>query len=490
MKSDSSAADERIIYNNCCRAGKILIPPFQPHPEPLANLVTFSGGASSTRFMKNIRQYNCLFAFTSMGANVDRSLNDGRGPPIFKINGQVHHRIGSLLPPDGSPPKFIQLYIYDTANEVSNRFRALTSADATNESLDPLITQDLICMLDQHNPFAKKFRMARDRLQTAHSEDFIIRIIGAKEGDPVQYNLPTTDELAMLVVGDFSLDTFKRDIVIQTQSGQLEQISSLHPAYMALQYPLLFPYGERGYQVGVLYNGVLPTNQNAHVKVTMKDYFCYMFHYRKNQPNPYLCYGLLSSQAKVDARASIDESRLWYILDNQPDLRVENFQGISDAVDAGCINGADMGKMTILPSSFTGGRRYMIQNYHDSIAICRVYGPPDFFVTFTCNAKWLEISEGILEAGQKSRDRADIVVRVFNMKLEELLHDIKSGTAFGPCNAGSLVTPAACLRLFHFLHISFLLISILPAYSPCSATHSRVSETRSPTCSYYFVGCR
>jgi hypothetical protein len=58
----------------------------------------------------------------------------------------------------------------------------------------------------------------------------------------------------------------------------------------------------------------------------------------------------------------------------------------------------------------TGGRRYMIQNYHDSIAICRVHGPPDYFVTFTCNSKWPEISEGLLEPGQKPTDGSDIVV--------------------------------------------------------------------------------
>ncbi|XP_066384732.1 uncharacterized protein [Miscanthus floridulus] len=274
--------------------------------------------------------------------------------------------------------------------------RALTPADISDDTLDPDITRSLIDMLDQHNPFAKKFRMARDRLQDGQAKDFIVRIIGAKEGDPAQYSLPTTDQLAMLVVGDFSLDTFQRDIVIQTRSGELQQISSLHPAYMALQYPLLFS---------------------------------------RNQPNPYLCYGLLSSQAKVDARAAIDESRLWYILDNQSDLRVENIQGISDAVDHGCVDGTQMGKMTILPSSFMGGRRYMIQNYHDAIAICMVHGLPDFFVTFTCNVKWPEIAEGIIEPGQKPSDRADIIVRVFNMKLEDQLHDIKSGKAFGPCSA-------------------------------------------------------
>jgi len=106
--------------------------------------------------MKNIRQYNCLFAFTSMGANIDRSMNDGRGPLVFKINGQVHHRIGTLLPPDGSPPKFIQLYIYDTTNETRNRLRALHPDERPLEPLDPMIIQNLTRMLDEHNPFVKK----------------------------------------------------------------------------------------------------------------------------------------------------------------------------------------------------------------------------------------------------------------------------------------------------------------------------------------------
>jgi hypothetical protein len=52
----------------------------------------------------------------------------------------------------------------------------------------------------------------------------------------------------------------------------------------------------------------------------------------------------------------------------------------------------------------------MIQNYHGSIAICRVHGRPDYFVTFTCNSKWPEISKGLLEPGQKPTGCADIVV--------------------------------------------------------------------------------
>lgn len=74
-----------------------------------------------------------------MGADIDRTMNDGRGPPVFKISGQIHHRIGSLLPPDGNPPKFLQLYVYDTSNEVQNRIESLRHDDRRESDLDPSI---------------------------------------------------------------------------------------------------------------------------------------------------------------------------------------------------------------------------------------------------------------------------------------------------------------------------------------------------------------
>ena len=62
-----------------------------------------------------------MFAFTSPGVKVNTSYNIGRGPPIFCIHGQGHHLIGSLLLMANNSPKFAQLYIYDTENEVKNR---------------------------------------------------------------------------------------------------------------------------------------------------------------------------------------------------------------------------------------------------------------------------------------------------------------------------------------------------------------------------------
>jgi len=62
-----------------------------------------------------------MFSFTSIGDKIHSSINDGSRPPQFILNGQNHLRIGSLLPESWSTPKFAQLYIYDTENEVKNR---------------------------------------------------------------------------------------------------------------------------------------------------------------------------------------------------------------------------------------------------------------------------------------------------------------------------------------------------------------------------------
>jgi hypothetical protein len=44
-------------------------------------------GSRSKHFLDKIRQYNSLFCYTSMGGNVDKSINQGDGPYVFHVNG-------------------------------------------------------------------------------------------------------------------------------------------------------------------------------------------------------------------------------------------------------------------------------------------------------------------------------------------------------------------------------------------------------------------
>ena len=105
------------------------------------------------------------------------------------------------------------------------------------------------------------------------------------------------------------------------------------------------------------------------------------------------------------------------------------YQGLCDHVAAGDA-GKPIGKRIVLSNSFVGGNRDMAKRYQDAMACVRHRGKPSFFITFTCNPKWSEIVDS-LPAGVSATDRPDIVSRVFRLKLNQMLDDIKKGDAFG-----------------------------------------------------------
>ncbi|CAL9013875.1 unnamed protein product [Prunus brigantina] len=81
----------------------------------------------------------------------------------------------------------------------------------------------------------------------------------------------------------------------------------------------------------------------------------------------------------------------------------------------------------------------MLNNYQDAMAICRNYGNPDLFITFTCNVKWPEIVRELdKKPGYKGEDRLDLISRVFKMKLNDMIGYIKSGKVFGEVEARDL----------------------------------------------------
>lgn len=121
-KSRNSAQPK---YNMCCSNGNVQIP-FLPQPPPLLQHLMFDHSATeSKKFQDNIRLYNSMFAFSSPGFKVDKGIKAGKGPPTIRIQGQACHRIGSMIPLPGKRPKFVQLYLYDTNNELKNRIQGL-----------------------------------------------------------------------------------------------------------------------------------------------------------------------------------------------------------------------------------------------------------------------------------------------------------------------------------------------------------------------------
>ncbi|KAK1607701.1 hypothetical protein QYE76_031374 [Lolium multiflorum] len=342
------------------------------------------------------------------GVKVDDSINTGRGPYVFRINGLPSHRIGSLVPAPNKSPKFAQLYIYDTDNEIDYRMAVFDGEGGSGvqggsgAAPDRDIVVSLTSMLDSCNALVRQFRMirvSRERVELAGAP-FRLRIVGSSSDDPRVYIPPTAPELAALIVGDLDADRCKFDIVVELEDGRLKQISPLHPALMSLQYPLLFPYGDKGFYLGISYMGPEDASAGAGQKLVYWN------------------------------------TMLTDVVIGRDKLRSETYQGITDVVGQGSASGRSVGVKVVLSSGFVGSKRYMAQNYQDEMAICRSYGAPDLFVTFTCNPKWDEVADALrFEPGQKPADRPDIVSRVFKMKLDQLYGEVKNGTTFGKTRA-------------------------------------------------------
>lgn len=92
-------------------------------------------------------------------------------------------------------------------------------------------------------------------------------------------------------------------------------------------------------------------------------------------------------QFVVDAFACIEQNKASYIRAIQRTFRYDFFEGIKVAVVHGDTRASAIGERYMLHFSFTGGRRYMIQQYQDAMAICRWAGCPYIFLTLICNPK-------------------------------------------------------------------------------------------------------
>jgi hypothetical protein len=165
-------------------------------------------------------------------------------------------------------------------------------------------------------------------------------------------------------------------------------------------------------------------------------YYRYLLYNRPIERDPNIIHvgGRLFQQFIVDAYSIVELERLEFLRREQPRLRCDLYNGIQDSLTQDTLDPTRIGKMTILPSSFTGSDRAMQQLYQDSMALVRHCGKPDLFITFTANPKWKEITAE-LRAGQSYMDRPDVVARVFRTKLKLLIYLLKKAGLFGDCKA-------------------------------------------------------
>ncbi|KDQ53684.1 hypothetical protein JAAARDRAFT_61092 [Jaapia argillacea MUCL 33604] len=230
----------------CCNHGKWVVSQLTPLPPELLKLYSVNTAnpvdrAHAKEFQNNICMYNSALAMTSLGVNIDCSLNQEGGPYVFKIQGALYHRMGSLLPSnDNQQKRYAELYFSDSHNALDQRMN-------NNQGANRVVMQTLQDMLYHTNPFVNQFKAAFERVcETPNVQNLTVRLLVDPKSDQCRYNAPTADEVVAIVPGESAETTGTRDVICQLRGGAFQRISEGHPSYQPLHYVLLFPRGEQG----------------------------------------------------------------------------------------------------------------------------------------------------------------------------------------------------------------------------------------------------
>lgn len=191
----------------CCHNGAVSLPPLEPLPPLLENLV-YGADVRSNKFFQQIRSYNNMFAMTSIGCE---EVRDGY-MPTFKICGQLYHRIGSLLPDDNNTSKFLQIYFIGQSDEEA-ALRKSYSKKSDNIDLD--LVKQIQTVLHSHNHYVRELKTAHEKVVNNNNvEDIRVVIKESKEKNvhKGRANVPSVNEIAILLKGE---EYGNRDIIIE-----------------------------------------------------------------------------------------------------------------------------------------------------------------------------------------------------------------------------------------------------------------------------------
>ena len=388
----------------CCRGGKhILGPAFNP---PIDE--TYLTIAKKPGFSADSRRLNDKLAFATLCTSPSRSQG---GLGIFVEKGGVCVLFGrtiiTLMDPNAGPSGL-------DGYRVGERFLYDGACADYGESFAQLLIE-LRAYLIAHHPFAQRLPRIADLPGPRINVDSLIRIeahsapTGKMEIAEVSSGVPGAESN---VVVYFDMSRSRKGI-----DPKPVHVSPRNALFEVLQWPLLFPEGIGGYffKSKIDTARVRSTEGN---ELTLQDYTKCML-----MQNMRMAYAGRAMQEWLLAMHSRQvEQQMSYL--RNPALQAK----IVRREDKRKADGGK-GEKVRMPSSVVGSKAYLSALMEDTLAVTSAYGKSTLFVTLTCNPKWKEIQDA-LEAGQDWTDRPDVVCRVFKLKLQEFMHDLRKGTFF------------------------------------------------------------
>ncbi|XP_054281411.1 uncharacterized protein LOC128999079 [Macrosteles quadrilineatus] len=382
------------------------------------------------RFLQRARAYNDMFAFCAL--EVSGGYRHPSGLSFFKIEGRLYHQVYNINAPgqkfttSSGIVQFVnrsRLYL-DDGEERRNI--------AMGRSLDCEVIQNINDFLTHENPFVEHYRQLSNEPSVSAHLDF--ELTNRSSHGPALGDKQTGIEVHAVLSTDENPNDPRKLTIWKVGSPRPTSIDLLSPLMEPLQYPLLYPQGTLGWHIGALDNEGQKLSQLKYTRCLLLSEVRFSH------------LGRLSQAWQVDVFARYEEEKLRFlkfcqmkntanatrvgpldeILDAQPGRQVLNEINNDETIigEGGVLPGK-----VYLPKSFTGGPRYMKVQYENSMALVSRLGFPTFFLTFTYSATWEENKKACPRGS--GRSDPSTACRIFQIKLLELLRDLRSGAMFG-----------------------------------------------------------
>ncbi|GKA67145.1 DNA helicase [Tanacetum coccineum] len=195
------------------------------------------------------------------------------------------------------------------------------------------------------------------------------------------YEFPTSNTLGTMVFKSGITSNTNVDVIIQHKDGPPQRVNKLHPSYMAR-------------------------------RITMLAYYIYQLHFCLQQYDLLFRGDKLFQQYVVGVFYAVEQNRLDFLRKKQNDIRVDYLSGL------------------------------MMLFLEENAMVTKKMGNPQFFITFTCNVNWPEIKRFMAQYPElTASDRADVVCRVFEQKIQSFVTFLKEERIFGNVTGAELPDP-------------------------------------------------
>ena len=234
-------------YTECCKEGRVKLPSI-PEPLPQFRNLIFGSGTEHRHVMDNVIYYNNSLAFASVG--IKHSNMRRGGPFVLKLNAQIVHRTGSIVVDQGEGPVYAQLYVVDPSVAVAERKARFPKC--REDILEPLGA----AMLEGNN-YAKSFMMLKSVMDRETERTGVpipsvyMWLIRSDSKDPRRFNVPTSNEIAIVFRSSDGEPRYERDIAIHPIEGRTTRISELSHHCDPMAYPMLYSGGGYGWTTNI-----------------------------------------------------------------------------------------------------------------------------------------------------------------------------------------------------------------------------------------------